>query len=150
MKTETVDRVAAVVDASVVVRWFVPDDPLISAARRVHETFDCRAPTLLLAETANALWKYTRVSRLTPEEAVEGVEFARDQVDLVEDAVLVRSAQRLSSEADHPVYECFYVAAALRDGIPLITADGRLVRKFDGTAGLRLIPLETLNRAAVQ
>lgn len=62
------------------------------------------------------------------------------------DADLVDDARRLSAESDHPVYDCLYLALALRHGVPVITADRRfadLARKSPALSG-SLITLDTL------
>lgn len=130
---------SAVVDASVVVRWYVPDDSLHFQAVEAASRYACHAPTLVLAETANALWKYVRAERLSLEDAVDGVDLARDRLILTDDSEVMRAAQILAGRLDHPVYDCLYVASAVRNSFPLVTADGRLARKFDGTPGLQIV-----------
>src|ERR1700681_5012841 len=65
---------AFIVDASVVVKWFVPEIHT-DAARRLlmlpHESF---APDLLFAETANTIWKKVRRGELTAEQGRQLVE----------------------------------------------------------------------------
>ena len=39
---------------------------------------------------------------------------------------LAAQALRIAIERDHPVYDCCYVALAMRDSVPLVTADRRL------------------------
>jgi len=49
---------AYVLDASVVVKWFLPE-PWAEAARRLRKAdLECHSPDLLLLETCNALWKH--------------------------------------------------------------------------------------------
>ena len=38
---------------------------------------------------------------------------------------LVASAARLALDLDHPVYDCFYLALALQEQHPVVTADRR-------------------------
>ena len=40
----------------------------------------------------------------------------------------------LARELDHPVYDCFYLALAEREGVQLLTADARLIGRLAGTA----------------
>lgn len=131
----------AVIDASVTTRWFIEDDPLHRACLAARETYDAVAPSRVLTETANALWRYVRVGRLSIAAACDAVGYVDDEVVTISDADLVRAAQRLSHDADHSVYDCLYVALAMRIGAPLVTADLRMARKFDGQAGLALLAL---------
>lgn len=118
----------AVIDASIVVRWYVDDDPLHQQAmdiRRVHEAI---APALLQTEVANALWKYVRVDRIQIDDACESVAVLSDLLVLVDDRVLIAAAQQLSARHNHPVYDCLYVILAQREGVGLATADARMAR----------------------
>ena len=38
----------------------------------------------------------------------------------------------LALRSGHPVYDCFYVALAMREAVPLLTADRRLAQRFGG------------------
>ncbi|CAN5244632.1 hypothetical protein BH09PSE1_BH09PSE1_30420 [soil metagenome] len=54
------------------------------------------------------------------------------------------SALRWAISGDHPVYDCVYLALATREGIPLLTADMKLARKFTNAPGLEILTLESL------
>ncbi|MDP3403225.1 MAG: type II toxin-antitoxin system VapC family toxin [Brevundimonas sp.] len=116
----------AVLDASVVVRWYVVDDPFHAEALKVRHLYEAIAPALLQAEVANAMWKYVRIGRMQIEDACEGVAVLSDLLTLTDDRLLIGAAQRLSAELNHPVHDCLYLALARRDAAVLITADRRL------------------------
>ena len=42
---------------------------------------------------------------------------------------LASAATRLAVDLDHPVYDCFYLALAVQEQYPVITADARFHRK---------------------
>ena len=136
---------AAIVDASVAVKWVVNESGS-DRARLLSQT-SLEAPDLLLIECANILWKKVRIRDLTREEASTRLEMLlRAPVSLVESRPLLNSALALSLDLQHPVYDCVYVALALRRDLPLITADERLVaavRKSPKVAG-RVIRLADL------
>ena len=52
---------------------------------------------------------------------------------------LAAAALDLALRRDHPAYDCFYVALAMREAAPLATADRRLAERFAGDADIRLI-----------
>lgn len=52
---------ALVVDASVAVKWLVPEEHSEAAARLTVSGEDLHAPRLLAAELANALWRKARL-----------------------------------------------------------------------------------------
>ncbi len=117
---------AAIVDASVSVKWVVKESA--SDRARLLSQSRLEAPDLLPIECANILWKKVRVRDLTPEEASAGLELLlQAPVSLAESRHFLDSALRLSLELHHPVYDCVYLALALRRGIPLVTADDGLV-----------------------
>ena len=52
---------------------------------------------------------------------------------------LESQALDLALRRDHPAYDSFYVALAMREAAPLATADRRLAERFAGDADIRLI-----------
>lgn len=115
-----------VIDASIVVRWYIADDPLHAEALAIKRRVVAIAPALIQAETANALWRYVRRGLLRIEDACESVAVLPDILTLTEDRHLVGAAQRISATKDHPIYDCLYLALAQREAAELVTADKRL------------------------
>jgi predicted nucleic acid-binding protein len=116
-----------VVDASVVVKWFVPEIHS-DAARRLlalpHEYF---APDLLFAETANTIWKKIRRQEVTPEDGQRLVSELREiAVQTVSCRALADDAHALADATGRTVYDSMYVALAVRLDTRVITADDRL------------------------
>ena len=66
----TLSRV--VVDASVAIKWFVPEVHAEAARRLLREGMTLLAPDLIWAEVANALWRKWREKEL-PAEAVQEI-----------------------------------------------------------------------------
>ena len=117
---------AAIVDASVAVKWVIEEEG--SAMARRLSRIPLEAPDLLLVECANILWKKARLGDLTAAEAKERLErLLRAPVRLAASRDLLTPALELSLELRHPVYDCLYLALAQRRGVPLVTADERLV-----------------------
>jgi predicted nucleic acid-binding protein len=116
-----------VVDASVVVKWFVPEIHS-DAARRLlalpHEYF---APDLLFAETANTVWKKIRRGELSAEHGRRLVDdICRIAVETVPCRVLAVDAHELANATGRTVYDSLYLALAVRLETCMITADARL------------------------
>ncbi len=57
-----------VVDASIAVKWVIPETD--SAKARTLQIERMAAPAIWLVEAANALWRHVRVSQLTEMEAI--------------------------------------------------------------------------------
>jgi predicted nucleic acid-binding protein len=58
-----------VVDASVVIKWFVNEVHAEAARRLQEDQYQLFAPDLLWSECGNILWKKVRRGELTPDEA---------------------------------------------------------------------------------
>jgi predicted nucleic acid-binding protein len=116
-----------VVDASVVIKWFVPEVHSDAARRLLQSENQYVAPDLLFAETANTIWKKVRrgeVSRRDGEGLVADV--GRAAVQTVPCRALAADAYALASASGRTVYDAMYLALALRLETRLITADERL------------------------
>lgn len=123
-----------VVDASVALKWLLPEPDSVAAERVVSAGDALIAPTLLVAETCSAVWKRLRRGEVTTEHADLVVARLPQLLDrLIADALLALAALRIAREIDHPVYDCFYLALAERENAPLVTADRRLVERVTGT-----------------
>jgi predicted nucleic acid-binding protein len=118
-------RDAAVVDASVAVKRVV-DEPDSGLARSLAGA-RLEAPDLLPIECANILWKKVGIGDLTRPEAARRLEvLLHAPVALTVGGELLDLALDVALEWQHPVYDCLYVALAIRRNIPLVTADKRL------------------------
>jgi predicted nucleic acid-binding protein len=124
--------VRVVVDASVVVKWVLPEsaregqiDHALALLRGVKAgSVDPIQPPHWLAEVAAVL------ARLRPELA----ESALDVLDPLElpvaaDIAMYRRAARLAAELDHHLFDTLYHAVALERAALLITADDQYRRK---------------------
>ncbi len=122
---------AAVLDASVAVRWVVPERGSDEAAALLGRPIAWVSPRLMLAEVAGALRRKVAAGELRVELAVQAVEVLLDAVDsglvrLAEDEVAIVSALMLALTLEHKVPDCLYLALAEREGAGLVTADRRL------------------------
>lgn len=62
---------------------------------------------------------------------------------------LSTSAIRIAAEIDHVVYDCYYLALAIRSQCALITADKRFLNKVRGTVGLA-VRIVHVSEAAIE
>jgi predicted nucleic acid-binding protein len=124
-----------VVDASVVVKWFVPEIHSDAARRLLVLPHVYVAPDLLFAETANTIWKKIRREELTGEEGQQLVaDIGQIAVETVPCRALAEDAHALANATGRTVYDSMYVALAVRLNTRSITADDRL------EAALKRIP----------
>ncbi len=128
-----------VIDASVGLKLFVSEEGSAAAEALYAGGESLVAPELVLAELANGLWKLARRGELSEAQflaAVARLPLVYDELVPLE--VLLQSAATIARTLDHPVYDCFYLALAAARGMPLVTADRRLLAR---AAGSRLTPL---------
>jgi predicted nucleic acid-binding protein len=125
-----------VIDASVVIKWFIPEVHSDAARRLLARSHDFVAPDLLFAEAANTIWKKTQRRELTSEVARRLVtDLGRIEVDTLPSRALIEDAHALAIGTRCTVCEALYVAVAVRLNTSLVTADQRLV------VALRAFPL---------
>ncbi len=139
-----------IIDASVVVKWFVDEDDFELARLLVEPGVERIAPDLVIAETINVLQRKSRLGELSQEQALDAVQrlsFFFDE--LVSSAVLIEKGYQLSWLLDHSVYDCLYLALALEaDDRKLVTSDNKFVSKaVKAGFGDRIWTLEVLTRA---
>ena len=134
---------SVVIDASVAVKWVVPEIASEEALRlRGRSTFF--APELLTIECTNILWKKVRLGELTVEEALLSCGIlAMSDIDFVPMAALMEESLRLAITYNHPAYDCVYLALAAERNAPFLTADEKLIRKFTGLSGTNGLPTIT-------
>jgi predicted nucleic acid-binding protein len=134
-----------IVDASVAVRWFVPTLAWPKAVELLKSGQTFAAPELILAEAGNAFWKAVRAGYMTPAEMQGAIaRFPMLFDTLVPLHELVRDAAAKAVSLAHPVYDCFYLALAQREGAPLVTADKRLAAAARGLPGVEVRLLSEL------
>lgn len=122
-----------VVDASVAVKWLVREPLSHQASLLLAEGTVLMAPDLLFAEAANALWAMKQRGDLADQQLDEAVQTLRVAPVWVPSTLLqlTPAASRLAVDLGHPIYDCFYLALAMQERVPLISADTRFCRKVE-------------------
>ena len=116
-----------VVDASVVAKWFFPEEHSRAAGRLLSRRFQLIAPDLLAAEFGNLTWKRVRRREITPADAASLIkDFLRMPLALVSSGPLLSVALDLAVNTGRTVYDCLYLALALNQDAVFVTADKRL------------------------
>lgn len=124
-----------VVDASVAVKWFLPEQDAEFAVEMLRAGHQLIAPDLLWIEVASVLWKVARRGALSPDEAHRMIaDITAFPVETFESAGLLPDALRIATVTDRTVYDSLYIALAAREGSAMVTADDRLVNALANTA----------------
>ena len=123
-----------VVDASVAVKWLLPE-PQEALARKLLQTAEaCFAPELIVVEVANALHKRVRRGELASADALAAYEhFLGMDVTIVNGAAWSVDALSMAMAVRQSPYDCYYLALAMNQELPLVTADRRFYQGLQGT-----------------
>jgi predicted nucleic acid-binding protein len=134
--------VTLVVDAGVAAKWVLPEANADRAAALREEPGGLLAPTLIVAEVGNAVWKRARRGEVTPAEAIAAIGIVRSLVtELVAMEELDHRAMEIALRLDHPIYDCFYLALAEHARTAIISADTKLLAAAErlGTVAFRAL-----------
>lgn len=122
---------AAVLDASVAVKWVIREPFSDEANSLLSEGVDLYAPSHWLAEASTTAWaRYAVSGLLTREQAEERVEWLRS-VRVMETPIrgLLAAATEVSFDLGMTFYDSLYLALAQQVGVPVVTADRKLLNK---------------------
>jgi predicted nucleic acid-binding protein len=127
-----------VVDASVAVKWYLPEEHGDCAARLCSSDAVLEAPDLLHSEIGNALWKRVRRKELTRDQAGEIiVALSRMPIEMYPSRLLSAAAFEIACETNLTVYDSLYLATAMLTGGRLVTADRRVYETAQEAAPLK-------------
>ncbi len=115
-----------VVDASVVVQWFLPEPHSEAAGRLRSKENQLFAPDLLFLEIAKVLIKHVRRREISPSLAEKiRAAIVRSPISAHSDRVLLDPAYSLAQQAGCSLYDALYLALAVKLKGRMVTADRR-------------------------
>jgi len=120
---------STVIDASVIVKWFFAEIHSEEAVALIESTDLVLVPDLLWAELGSVFWQRVRSGKILPTEAdrlVEALDAFPCELRGIPAQELLAPALAIAVQAGATLYDCLYLALAIREDLPLITAD----RKF--------------------
>ena len=125
------EPLAAVLDASIAVKWVVAEPSSEAAAALLDRPIAWIAPRLLLIEAAAALRRKVANAEIRAEAAASALAILIDaasqaMIRLADDERVVADALLLALALSHKLPDCLYLALAEREGVALATADARL------------------------
>lgn len=119
-----------VVDASLVIKWFVPEIESEAARRWLDASHDYVAPDLLFSEAGNAVWKKVRRQELDEHQGQQLVnDLAHIAVETIAARTLLQDALGVAFAAGVTVYDALYLSLAVRLETAVITGDDRFADK---------------------
>ena len=124
-----------VVDASLVATAFLKEAGVEKAQAILDGAQALLVPALIFAELTNIAWKRAFRGDLSPQEAHQLI---ADSLSLpfkvTPSSELADHAVQLALQYGRSVYDCLYLALAVRTNSILVTADKRLVNALANTA----------------
>ena len=122
-----------VVDASIVIKWYVQETLSAEAFRFLDARFELIVPDLLWSEFGNVLWKKRLRGDLTAKAAHQIVgELKRVPIRTEPVAPLLEMALDIAVRISRTVYDSAYLALAERLRCQVVTADEKLYNSVQG------------------
>ncbi len=123
-----------VVDASVAIKWYVPEIYEQEATRLQQSGDELHAPELILPEFGNIIWKKVSRQDITEKEGQKIVaEFSKTKLVFHPHASTIKSAFTGAMMTNQTVYDWTYMALALSLGCQFVTADERFYKALEKT-----------------
>ena len=122
-----------VVDASVAIKWVLPEIHSDAAMLLLHDDRDLLVPDFFFPEIGNILWKRVRRGEATLENAID--DFRRLMaIDLhIQPSLsLMPQALEIAVRIEQAVYDCVYLALAVSNDCQMVTADQRFYNALRG------------------
>jgi predicted nucleic acid-binding protein len=127
-----------IVDASVALKWVLPEEDGEVAERLLDGGAALQAPAFIFVELANALWFHLRAGKLNTAEAAGCMRDLREApLELWDGEEPLPATLEWAHRLDHAVYDCAYLALALHREAAYVTADRRFWKKANARDDLR-------------
>ena len=126
-------------DASVVAKWVLPGEPYQENSVKLKEKHvlgevELCAPSFLVLEVANSLWRAVKLTRLSKNDAMEALSALNDMkidfqnIDWTQSGEVLEIAHKFNTA----IHDACYVLLAQKLKTQLITADNRLCEAAKG------------------
>jgi predicted nucleic acid-binding protein len=123
-----------VVDASVVAKWFFPEEYSRESRQLLSTRRTLLAPDLIWSEVGNVAWKRVRRGEIMAEEAAQLVaDLTQMPLNVASTQGLLAPAFELAIATGRTVYDGMYLAMAIDRKCRLVTADERFVNSIAPT-----------------
>ena len=118
-----------VVDASVAVKWLLPEALHEEAIALLDRESVFLAPALIVAEVGNTAWKKVQRGEIDVATAERLASAICSGLPILTRAEpLAARALEIALQLRHPIYDCFYLACAEHADAEIVTADKRFYR----------------------
>jgi predicted nucleic acid-binding protein len=133
---------ALVVDASVAVKWFVPEPDAAAALGLLDGRHPLAAPDLIRSEIGNIAWKLHNRGVIDAAEASDLIEhFLSMPLEIHDSTYLLAPALQIAIATNRTVYDSLYLALAVELGGTVVTGDERWFNALQGSPFVRFVRL---------
>ena len=123
-----------VVDASVVAKWFFPEEHSAACMQLLTPDNKLIAPDLMWSEVGNVVWKRSRRGEITSDEVTQLIaDLLRMPLETHPTHGLIEAAVEIALGTGITVYDAVYLVLAINHNCQLITADEKLVNGLMNT-----------------
>lgn len=129
-----------VVDASLAVKWVMPEEGQEAAQALLSREADWVAPDFLLIEIGNVLRTKLMRRQIDQPQLRSGFALVKASVRrFIPDRGLIERAFEMAVECGHTVYDCMYLSCAEQENTQVATADTRFINKLRTSSFSRLV-----------
>ena len=122
------------VDASVAVKWFVPEVHSEQAVKLLENNYELIVPDLIYSEFSNIIWKKHRIKELNETIANEIIiAFEQFIFEKIVTSQIMQGAFDIAVKYDRSVYDCMYLMAACTTDTKFVTADKKFFNAINST-----------------
>lgn len=123
-----------VVDASVALKWYLPEIHDEAARRLLSGNHTLFVPDLLYSEIGNILWKRVRAGQIHEMEAEAVLQsLGALPLSVSPSWPLALSALTIACRTQRTVYDSLYLALAVRERAVMVTADAKFYNALQET-----------------
>lgn len=124
-----------IVDASVAVKWLMPEPHSAASLRLLDRNIVLAAPDIILAEVGNVLWKKWRRAEIESASVPEMIaDFRKIPLRLWKTELLVFDAWNIAQSYVRSYYDSLYICIAQRVASQMVTADLKLYNALKETS----------------
>ena len=124
-----------VIDASVAIKWFLPEPYSINALRLLDADHELYAPDLIFPECGNVLWKKWLRQEIEAQVITLLLkDLGRMNMTIVPAYSLTDEAAGIAINWRRSYYDSVYLALAKVSGARMVTADEKLCNALHGTS----------------
>jgi predicted nucleic acid-binding protein len=123
-----------VIDASVSVKWFIPEIYEQEATKLLKGKHIFHVPELLLPEFSNIIWKKVRRAEITEDDGEKIISaISRKKWNIHSHKKIIKSAYAGAISTGQTVYDWTYLALAISLSCEFVTADERFYKVIEQT-----------------